>query len=91
MPIRIHLTVIDKTSWLFVQVNKKLEDTRIVLQSATGRKLHDQPTGILLPGQMFSFVVDADDLDEGTYLVLLFDGQEMMYKKRVMLQQTARS
>lgn len=83
VPIRIYPTIIDKINWLFVQTSKQLDNTSITLQSLTGRKLYEQKTGILQPGQMVSFPLEAESLTPGTYLLQLFVGSEMVYKKKI--------
>ena len=84
--IRIHPAIIDKINWLFVQVNKKLDNTSIILLSMSGHKLYEQKTGNFLPGQMISFPLETEDLDPGTYLIQLFSGSEMVYKKKILVQ-----
>lgn len=85
MPIRIYPTIIDKINWLFVQTNKKLENTSIAVLSLTGSKLYELKTGILQAGQLVSFPLDADSLCPGTYLLQLFSGGEMIYKQKISL------
>lgn len=84
--IRIHPAIIDKINWLFVQVNKKLDNTSITLMSLSGHKLYEQKTGNFQPGQMISFPLETDDLDPGTYLIQLFSGNEMVYRKKILVQ-----
>lgn len=83
MAIRIYPTIIDKINWLFVQTNKKLDNTSITLLSLRGRKLYEQKTGMLQPGQMVSFPLETDNLTPGTYLLQLFSGNEMVYKRKI--------
>jgi hypothetical protein len=85
LPIRIYPTIIDKINWLFVQTNKKLDNTSIAVLSLTGSKLYEQKTGILQAGQMVSFPLDAESLSPGTYLLQLFSGSEMVYKRKISL------
>jgi hypothetical protein len=84
--IRIHPAIIDKINWLFVQVNKKLDNTSITLMSMSGHKLYEQKTGNFQPGQMISFPLETEDLGPGTYLIQLFSGTEMVYKKKILVQ-----
>lgn len=86
LPINIYPTIIDKINWLFVQTNKKLDNTSISLFSLTGRKMYEQKTGILHPGQMVSFPLDTDILTPGTYLLQLLSGNEIIYKKKISVQ-----
>lgn len=83
MAIRIYPTLIDKINWLFVQTTRKLENTSITLQSLTGRKLYEQQTGLLQPGEMVSFPLDAEELSPGTYLLELLSGNEIVYKRKI--------
>jgi hypothetical protein len=84
--IRIHPAIIDKINWLFVQVNKKLDNTSITMLSMSGHKLYEQKTGNFQPGQMISFPLETEDLGPGIYLIQLFSGTEMVYKKKILVQ-----
>ncbi|WP_315821944.1 hypothetical protein [Paraflavitalea speifideaquila] len=86
MAIKIYPTIIDKINWLFVQTNKKLDNTSIALLSLTGRKLYEQKTGLLEPGQMVSFPLETDGIRPGTYLLQLFSGSDLIYKKKISVQ-----
>ncbi|WP_276484513.1 hypothetical protein [Paraflavitalea pollutisoli] len=83
MPIRIYPTIIDKMNWLFVQANRRLDNTSIRLQTLTGRPMYEQKTGILQPGQMVSFPLETDGLAPGTYLLQLLQGTDVIYKKKI--------
>jgi hypothetical protein len=84
--IRIYPTIIDKINWLFVQVNKKMDNTSIALMSLSGNTLYEQKTGNFQPGQMISFPLETEDLDPGTYFIQLFSNNEMVYKKKILVQ-----
>jgi hypothetical protein len=86
LSIRIYPTIIDKINWLFVQANKKLDNTSIALMSLSGKKLYEQKTGSLNPGQMVSFPLDTVIISPGIYLIQLFSNNEMVYKKKICVQ-----
>jgi hypothetical protein len=86
LPIKIHPAIIDKINWLFVQTSSKLDNTSIMLLSLSGRKLYEQKTGLLQPGQMVSFPLDSVNLSPGTYMLQLFCDNEMVYKKKINVQ-----
>jgi hypothetical protein len=85
--IRIYPTIIDKINWLFVHTgSKQLDNTSITLLNLRGRKLYEQKMGLLQPGQMVSFPLDADNVRPGTYLLQLLSGNDVVFKKKISVQ-----
>jgi len=85
--IRIYSTIIDKINWLFVQTGSTpLDATCLQLMNLKGRKLYEQKIGILQPGQMVSFPLDAGTVRRGTYLLELISGSEVIFKKKISVQ-----
>ena len=63
-----------------------MDNTSITLMSLSGNKLYEQKTGNFQPGQMISFPLETEDLDPGTYFIQLFCNNEMVYKKKILVQ-----